>query len=374
MANGKGTFLPKVFSIGGKSMVITNSEVSMASKSNYTSSTKVDIQTTVNPTIVLGKVALVGIPEEKGESKNKIRLGDENNFMSSLNYALKENGEIEQVGDSSKGQMNKSNYQVRIETMSYLLRLLLLSRIFGEENSFQDLMSGSMEEAFSASNTFIETTTVNYEYSETQEVSFSSTGTAITADGRELSFNYAFAMSESFSEKTSIEHVKMGKYIDPLVINLDCNPTAVADQKFYFDLDGDGEDDEINNLKEGSYFLAFDRNEDGRINNGLELFGARTGDGFSELEEFDEDKNGWIDEADSIYKKLRVWSIDENGNEELYGLKESNVGAIYLGRIDTDFVNHDDNHEATAAVRKSGIFLRESDGSASGIQHVDFAT
>jgi hypothetical protein len=56
-----------------------------------------------------------------------------------------------------------------------------------------------------------------------------------------------------------------------------------------------------------------DRNGDGAIDHGRELSGATTGDGFAELAAYDEDGNGWIDENDSIYQHLRIWSKDAQG-------------------------------------------------------------
>ena len=56
----------------------------------------------------------------------------------------------------------------------------------------------------------------------------------------------------------------------------------------------------------GSGLLALDKNGDGIINNGTELFGPNTQDGFSELSKYDSDGNGWIDENDSVYDNLRI--------------------------------------------------------------------
>ena len=38
----------------------------------------------------------------------------------------------------------------------------------------------------------------------------------------------------------------------------------------------------------------------------LKLFGTSSGDGFKDLAEYDEDGNGWIDENDSIFNRLKV--------------------------------------------------------------------
>ncbi len=80
-------------------------------------------------------------------------------------------------------------------------------------------------------------------------------------------------MSRSFYEETSLL-VDMGsvRLTDPLVINLDTEAASVSDQKFYFDLDADGHAEQISFLNSGSGFLALDKNGDGVINDGSELF------------------------------------------------------------------------------------------------------
>ena len=160
---------------------------------------------------------------------------------------------------------------------------------------------------------------------------------------------------------------------DPLVINIDSNITSVSDKKFKFDIDSDGKEDEISSLGKGSGFLALDKNNDGKINDGTELFGTKSGDGFKDLAEYDEDKNGWIDENDSIFSKLKVWTKDEEGNDRLLNLKEADVGAIYLNNIDTQFSFKPDGVDDNGVLRKTGTYLMESTGAAGSVAHVDLA-
>ena len=160
---------------------------------------------------------------------------------------------------------------------------------------------------------------------------------------------------------------------DPLVINLGCNIAEVSDVKFKFDLDCDGEDDNISTLSSNSGFLALDLNEDGIINDGSELFGTKSGNGFYDLSAYDEDGNGWIDEADSIFNKLRIFTVSENGSQTLLDLKSQDIGAIYLGNVSTDFsLNSLQDNRTNAVIRSTGIFLYEN-GSVGSIQQVDMA-
>lgn len=208
---------------------------------------------------------------------------------------------------------------------------------------------------------------------ESESTAFSTVGTVRTADGREINFNVNVGMSRQFQQYYEQNQVmKTFAMCDPLVINLDTELTELSDQTFYFDIDADGETDEIPQLGAGSGYLALDKNGDGAINDGSELFGTASGNGFADLAEYDEDGNGWIDENDAVWDKLKIWCRDENGKDVLYRLSEKGVGAICLKNVSTDFTMQRAEGQTKGAVRNTGIFLYEN-GSAGTVQHVDVA-
>lgn len=129
--------------------------------------------------------------------------------------------------------------------------------------------------------------------------------------------------------------------------------------KFEFDLNSDGKNELIANLKEGTGFLALDKDKNGIIDNGNELFGANTGNGFEELRKYDEDKNHWIDENDSIFDKLLIWEKDEKNKDNLITLGQAGIGAIYLSSIDSGFTYSSAIHENYARLKESSIYLKE---------------
>lgn len=211
-------------------------------------------------------------------------------------------------------------------------------------------------------------------YFESEKTSFATEGKVVTASGKEISFNVKVSMSRSFYEQTStVIDMSAVKLTDPLVINLDTDAVSVSDQKFYFDLDADGHQEQISRLNAGSGFLALDKNGDGIINDGSELFGTTSGNGFADLAQYDQDGNGWIDEADEIFDKLLIWQKDENGNDVLRGLGAAGVGAIYLGNVNTEFsLNSQADNKTNAVVRQTGMFLYEN-GNAGTVQQIDLA-
>lgn len=208
---------------------------------------------------------------------------------------------------------------------------------------------------------------------ETQSMSFSSMGHVTTEDGRSIDFRFDVSMTSRFEEYYASEMVDIAHMTDPLVLNFTGDVAELSDQKFTFDLDCDGEAEEISTLKSGNGFLALDKNGDGVINDGSELFGTKSGDGFKDLAQYDLDGNGWIDENDSIFNDLRVWYKDENGQDKLLNLKESGVGAIFLGNTASDYnLRSVENGHVNGAIRHMGVFLYEN-ATVGSIAHLDIA-
>lgn len=211
-------------------------------------------------------------------------------------------------------------------------------------------------------------------YYEKQTMDFSAEGIVKTADGREINIDLELSMSREFSSRLDIS-VRAGdavRKVDPLVVNFSSPAAKLTNNKFSFDIDSDGDDDQISFATGGSGFLAFDANNDGTINNGSELFGPQSGNGFNDLARYDSDSNGWIDENDDIYSKLRIWTKDENGNDQLFALGAKGIGAIYLGNVATNYDLKTGSNQELGSIARSGIYLREN-GLAGTIQHVDLA-
>lgn len=223
-------------------------------------------------------------------------------------------------------------------------------------------------------NLVTETKRISSTLVEQEAVSVQAGGYVQTEDGRSISFGVNLNMSREFASQVNMETTQQVVMTDPLVINMDDLPAGVRDMTFQFDIDCDGKLDEISMLREGSGFLALDKNGDGKINDGSELFGTRSGNGFADLDVYDEDGNGWIDENDEIFDQLRIWSKDKDGKDVLKTLKEADVGAIYLGSTKSQFsITDKKENDVLGAVRATGIYLKESTGAAGTVQQVDLA-
>jgi hypothetical protein len=80
----------------------------------------------------------------------------------------------------------------------------------------------------------------------------------------------------------------------------------------------------------------------------------------------------WIDEKDSVFAKLLVWSKDNQENDQLMTLKQKGIGAVYLGNAGTQFSIKDSANGLQGQVNNTGIYLNEN-GTAGTVQQIDLA-
>jgi hypothetical protein len=218
---------------------------------------------------------------------------------------------------------------------------------------------------------------------ESETTTFAAQGTIQTTDGQRIDFHLDMSMARQVRAET---HVAIqigarpapapppanvaGKRKDPLVINFDGNAAQLTDHHFQFDLNGDGRPETLAMLGAGSGYLALDKNGNGTIDSGTELFGPATGSGFAELAKYDQDGNGWIDENDPVFSRLRVWTTNAAGAASLTTLQDRQVGAISLANAATPFELRGKQNGNLGAVRESGVYLSET-GQAGTVQDID---
>lgn len=369
-------------------MVIQNSSISMSS---FHAKEKTSI------TSFSSRLYRINTSESenvKGEDEAKLTISNRGKLLSdTLREKLRQlkeeeakAGDIEELSPKPQKSKDDLNLEVLKRILEMLKRLregkVSLEQTIGVEASTVESKSTGvsldLRSPISIANNTGNVWTRQTEYStftaEHEVMEFTSNGTVTTDDGRSISFSISLGMSRSFVENTNyIKNDTVQILTDPLVINMNTNTANVTDQKFLFDLDSDGEKDSISFLQEGSGFLTLDKNQDGIVNDGSELFGTRSGDGFKDLAEYDVDHNNWIDENDDVYHQLRVWIKNEAGEDQLLTLKEADVGAIFLGHASTEFsLNDATTNQTNGKIQSTGIYLKES-GNVATIQHVDLA-
>ncbi|QZX85033.1 calcium-binding protein [Metapseudomonas otitidis] len=153
---------------------------------------------------------------------------------------------------------------------------------------------------------------------------------------------------------------------DPLSLDLDGDgiETVGTNAGITFDFDGDGLKTGTGWVKGDDGFLVLDRNGNGQIDNGGELFGVDTvkangqkaTDGFDALRDFDSNGDGVFDAKDAQFANVRVWQdTNQDGIAqagELKTLAEHNIVAINL---DSTASNQTSNGNLISA---TGTFIR----------------
>jgi hypothetical protein len=168
----------------------------------------------------------------------------------------------------------------------------------------------------------------------------------------------------------------------PIIIDLDGDGVETTGLKTgtYFDHDGNGFAEQTGWAKSDNGLLVLDRNSDGIINDGKELFGnqtllsdgAQAANGFQALAELDTNADGKIEVNNVAYSQLKIWQ-DADGDgissaDELQSLSDLNIASINTGYSDSALVDANGNEH-----KQVGAFTK-SDGTTSVATDVWFKT
>ena len=182
-----------------------------------------------------------------------------------------------------------------------------------------------------------------------------------------------FAMTASAAASRFYEAAKWKQAGDPLILDLDgdgIETVAIDAGGIYFDLNQNLFRERTGWVSGDDGLLALDRNGNGAIDNGAELFGTGTGSGFADLAVFDLNHDGMIDAADAVFADLRVWQdVNQDGVSqagELHGLADLGIVSITLSGTVLDGETNDGT-----VLRSAAGFLR-ADGSAGTLYEAIF--
>jgi len=161
--------------------------------------------------------------------------------------------------------------------------------------------------------------------------------------------------------KTAISSVDPVPRGCPLILDLDGDgvETVCVNDSAYFDHDGNGFAESTGWVESDDGLLVMDRNGDGIINDGKELFGDQTilksgiraSNGFQALADLDDNKDGKIDINDTALSNLRVWrdlNVDgTSSSDELFTLSELGIKAINTNYTNTNITDSHNNIQAS---------------------------
>jgi hypothetical protein len=145
--------------------------------------------------------------------------------------------------------------------------------------------------------------------------------------------------------------------VSPLILDLDGDgvETVSIQQGVLFDHDGNGLAERTGWAGKDDGLLVWDRNGNGQIDSGRELFGNNAalsgggfaGSGFAALADLDGNHDGRIDIADGLFSQLRVWKdTDSDGHVdagELLTLDSAGVQSLSASFIDSTVVDANAN-------------------------------
>ncbi|MDQ7837509.1 MAG: calcium-binding protein [Thermodesulfobacteriota bacterium] len=155
--------------------------------------------------------------------------------------------------------------------------------------------------------------------------------------------------------------------ISPIVLDLDGDGVETANVKdgAYFDQDGNGFAEQTGWAGADDGLLVTDRDGNGTIDTGKELFGNETllndgttaANGFQALAELDDNLDGKIDAGDAAWTGLKVWQdVDGDGfsaADEFHTLDELGIQSINTGYVDSTLIDAQGNEH-----RQVGSFTK----------------
>lgn len=153
-------------------------------------------------------------------------------------------------------------------------------------------------------------------------------------------------------------------HASPIVLDSDSNGkidlTSLEDG-VQFDIDGDGQKEQVSWTEakgdKTDGWLTLDRNGNGQVDNGKELFGPQHGadNGFDELHKFDDNQDGLIDQQDAVYQDLKIWKDTNHDGvsqaQEMVTLDKAGIQNVKLG-----YAESSDKDQFGNQLRQQGAF------------------
>ena len=224
--------------------------------------------------------------------------------------------------------LNRELEAQKESTLAYqLIKQLLIEHSSSESQSISidtDDLDLSLSQARSSSMSFaLDETGLSFSWTQTE--AFAAT---ITGDGFSLSI--AGVRVQSFQLELEREVAQS----DPLQIDLsgDGFETTGLSWSVRWDITGDGVSEDVSVASDDDAVLALDRNGNGRIDSGKELFGEQNGhaNGYAQLRRYDDNHDGVIDASDNIFAALKLLRWQTDGSQQLQTLADAGIASLSL--------------------------------------------
>jgi len=175
-----------------------------------------------------------------------------------------------------------------------------------------------------------------------------------TQDLASLSMTQSTAFTGAQISAMTAEQIDALLATSPIVLDLDGNgvSTLAASEGANFDINATGNAHRVGWASATDGLLVRDRNGDGLINDGSELYGnatrladgSRASNGYEALAMEDGNGDGLLDQADAAFADLRLW-VDTNSDGitdagELHNLSDFGITSLNLAYTQTDTLDN----------------------------------
>jgi len=251
----------------------------------------------------------------------------------------------------------------------------LMLRMFSRDEKHYSELKAKFEELVSLAERQSQTTSDEVPAEQPTHTSAGMTQAEMSASlARRNSYelNLKFRNNVSVEEQARIELQELGIIkVDPLVLDLSgegINLTK-AGEGARFDIDADGKLDQTAWVRGNTALLVYDKNGNGVIDDGSELFGDQNGaaHGFAELAKYDSNSDGRIDRLDPIFKALKLYR-DLNGDGKIDKNELATLPELGIKALNLNFARASGNINGNDLIL-SGSFERE-DGSTGHLADV----
>ncbi|MCX7192029.1 MAG: DUF2974 domain-containing protein [Proteobacteria bacterium] len=168
----------------------------------------------------------------------------------------------------------------------------------------------------------------------------------------------------------------------PLILDLNGDGVTTLSKaaNVHFDLDGNGFAEQSGWVAPSDGLLVWDRNGNGQIDNGSELFGnntvlstgAKAANGFAALAELDSNSDGKVDINDANFSQLRVWK-DSDGNAVASTGELLTLGAVGVQDLGVNYAQQTVTDAQGNQHSQTGHYTA-ADGTSHAMDDVWFAT
>jgi hypothetical protein len=164
----------------------------------------------------------------------------------------------------------------------------------------------------------------------------------------------------------------IGDCSTPLVLAFDDQPVTFTEARGHFDLNGGLTQTNTDWVSAKTPWLVLDRNQNGNIDDGRELFGSmtrladgsRAQNGFSALAALDDNHDGWINASDTHFGQLLLWS-DTNQDRQSASHELKSAESAGLVALELAYTVKPRCQEFACEVERAHMLYRDNAGNVS---------